>query len=168
MDVSATNGRRTVRRFGIEDVYELYTIRMSLESLAVRHSAERLTDDAIDAIDGFLSDMVAVAKTPTLPGHDFQADFRFHEAICKPAGLPRLLRLLTGTWLQTRALLHHLDITRVYPTADELDGAVNDHARILAHLRERDAAASEAAVTQHLQLRRDHLIEALRRHGGIA
>ncbi|MGH2819327.1 MAG: GntR family transcriptional regulator [Actinomycetota bacterium] len=168
IEVVPTSGRRVVRRFDVDDIYELYTIRVALESLSVRHAAERITVAQLRNLESLLAAMgkaKTMARTPA--GRDFEADFRFHEAVCLASGLDRLHLILSGLWLQTRALLRHLDAAGIYPTGEELDQVVGDHAQVLTALRAHDAAAAEAAISDHLRLRRDHLVEAVRSRGGI-
>jgi len=168
IEVVPSSGRRVVRRFDVNDIYELYTIRVALESLSVRHAAERITASELRHLESLLAAMGKAKTTARIPaGRDFEADFRFHEAVCQASGLDRLHRILSGLWLQTRALLRHLDAAGIYPTGDELDHVVDDHAQVLAALRAHDAAAAEAAISDHLRLRRDHLVEAVRAGGGI-
>ncbi|MGH2382785.1 MAG: GntR family transcriptional regulator [Candidatus Limnocylindria bacterium] len=168
VEVVPTSGRRVVRRFDVSDVYELYTIRVELESLSVRHAAERITASQIRHLEALLTAMNKAKTMAHKPaGRDFEADFRFHEAVCRASGLDRLHRILSGLWLQTRALLRHLDAAGIYPTANELDQVVDDHAQVLNALRAHDAAAAERAISDHLRVRRDHLVEAVRARGGI-
>ncbi len=168
IDVVPTSGRRVVRRFGVDDVYELYTIRVALESLSVRHAAERISAAELRRLEALLAAMGRAKTSGRTPaGRDFEADFRFHEAVCMASGLDRLHRILSGLWLQTRALLRHLDAAGIYPTGNELDEVVDDHAQVLDALRAHDPAAAEAAIAGHLRLRRDHLVAAVRASGGI-
>jgi DNA-binding GntR family transcriptional regulator len=168
IEVAASSGRRTVRRFSVDDIFELYTIRMSLESMAAGRAVDRISDGDLERLGAHLAEMEAASHGPRSPVHDYSADFRFHEAICRAGGMPRLVRLLEGVWLQSRALLHHLDAAGLYPTADELVGAIDDHSMILARLRDGDVAGCEEAVRRHLEIRRDHVIDAVRDHGGLA
>jgi len=167
VDVVPTSGRRVVRRFDVDDVYELYTIRVALESLSVRHAAERITASQLRDLETLLAAMARTKTARTAAGRDFEADFRFHEAICLASDLKRLHQVLSGLWLQTRALLRHLDAAGIYPSPEELDQVVDDHAQVLAALRAHDADAAEAAISEHLRIRRDHLVGAVRSRGGI-
>lgn len=163
IDVVPSSGRRVVRRFDVNDIYELYTIRVALESLSVRHAAERITDPELAHLESLLTAMGKAKTSARSPaGRDFEADFQFHEAVCRASGLDRLHRILSGLWLQTRALLRHLDAAGIYPSGDELDEVVDDHAQVLAALRTHDAEAAGEAISEHLQLRRDRLVEAVR------
>ncbi len=167
VEVVATSGRRVVRSFGVDDIYELYTIRIALESLSVRQAAARLTANELSVLERLLEQMRRTSATPGTTARDFESDFRFHEAIARASGLPRLHRHLSGLWLQTRALLRHLDAAHIYPTGDEVLGVAEDHAQVLAALRRRDAQEAEAALSRHLEVRRDHLIDAVRVRGGL-
>lgn len=162
LDVSPTTGRRTIKRFEADDIHELYSIRMSLESLAIHQAAERITEEELSELDRLLEQMMQAARSTESPALGYEADFRFHEVICRAGGMPRVMRLLSAMWLQTRALLHHLDRVRVYPSGDERLDVTQDHETIRDCLRQRDPDAAAAAVEAHLRVRRDRLVEAVR------
>jgi DNA-binding GntR family transcriptional regulator len=151
-------GKKTVVKFGVEDIEELYSIRAELEGLAHREAAGRIGPAQLREVAELLAQMSA-----SLSGKheaNLAADFQFHEVVCQAAGLPRLLRILRRLWLQTFALVRQLDLAGVYPDTDEVGRVYHDHAAILAALREGDATACERAVVRHLLRARDSLLSA--------
>jgi DNA-binding GntR family transcriptional regulator len=162
------NGRRIVTAFGIDDVAELYTVRAALESLAARSAAERIGDDDLAELRRLQGQMESVAAEarPWQP-RDFEPDFRFHELIARVSKMPRLQGQLSTLWIQTWALLQQLNAAGIYPDQTEDVMAFTQHHEIIAALAARDAQLASAAVERHLTERRDHLIAAVRQHGGL-
>ena len=157
VDVSPTNGRRTVKRFGIPDIHELYTIRLALEPLGARLAAERISDAQIRHLRTILAEGHDAAQADDTVGR-LAAEFRFHALICEASGITRLAQLLTNPWLQTRASLVQFEAEGTRPAGDEV-GTPGSHALILEHLANRDPGASEAALAEHLRSVRDALVE---------
>ena len=82
VDVSPTSGRRTVKRFGVQDIDELYTIRLALEPLGARMAAERISASDLRHLSSILPD-----KADDADGDDHMAGlaahFQFHAGICE-------------------------------------------------------------------------------------
>jgi DNA-binding GntR family transcriptional regulator len=91
----------SVRSFSYEELWETYTVRAALESLAARLAATHLTDDDADRLQGILDEMMEAARQ-----HDrdrlIELDNRFHETILRISRnqtLHRLWKTLQfGTW----------------------------------------------------------------------
>ena len=162
------NGRRIVTAFGIDDVAELYTVRAALESLAAGKAAARIGDADLAELRRLQGEMESAASEarPWEP-RDFEHDFRFHELIARVSSMPRLQGQLSTLWIQTWALLQQLNAAGIYPDQTEDVMAFKQHHEIIAALEARDAELAAAAVEGHLTERRDHLIDAVQRHGGL-
>jgi DNA-binding GntR family transcriptional regulator len=160
VDVSPTNGRRTVKRFGVQDVDELYTIRLALEPLGARMAAERISASQLRQLSSILPGSTdsadAGGRAALLAAH-----FRFHAAICEASKISRLAQLLKDPWLQTRALLAQLDAAGKWPGAEIDAQGPASHEAILEHLRDRDPEAAESAVSEHLRSVREILLAAI-------
>jgi DNA-binding GntR family transcriptional regulator len=163
------NGRRVVTSFGLEDIAELYTVRAALETLAFEQAALRMTQDELTELRRVQAQM----EEPRDDGRawearDFEADFRFHELVCLAAQMPRLHSQLSTLWVQTWALLQQLHTAGVYPDAGEDAEAFRDHRTLISALETKDPEAAADAVRRHLITRRDHLVDAVERRGGLS
>lgn len=158
LEVDRETGRRRVARFGLDDIYELYTIRAGLEEISASHAALRVTPDVLDELRALQSTMDQMIARPIPSQRDFAVDIAFHRLMCEASGLRRLAAALSPLWAQTRALLHHLHSVGRYndPTEDAL--AYRDHREIVAALARREPQHAAAAVRHHLHDRRDQLI----------
>ena len=160
VDVSPTNGRRTVKRFGAQDIDELYTIRLALEPLGARMAAERISATQLRHLRSVLPDPPDGPGSSGLAARS-AADFRFHAAICEASGITRLTQLLKNPWLQTRALLAQLETAGVRPSTGLDAQGPGSHESIMEHVQARDPEAAEAALAAHLRSVRDTLLEAI-------
>jgi len=162
------NGKRVVVAFGVDDVAELYTVRAALEVLGFRTAAARISDAELEGLAQAQAAMEQAARDRgSWDPRDFEADFRFHEIVCLAARMPRLHAQLSTLWIQTWALLRQLHAQGIYPDAGEDALAFRDHYALIEALRARDPDRAGRAVEQHLTERRDHLIAAVQRHGGL-
>ena len=82
----------SVRSFTYEELWETYTVRAALESLAARLAATHLTDEGADRLQGILDEMMEAAAH-----HDrdrlILLDNRFHETILEISGNRTLYQL---------------------------------------------------------------------------
>jgi DNA-binding GntR family transcriptional regulator len=91
----------SVRSFTYEELWETYTVRAALESLAARLAATHLTDADADRLQGILDEMMEAAHRQDRD-RLVQLDNRFHEMILKISRnktLHQLWKTLQfGTW----------------------------------------------------------------------
>jgi DNA-binding GntR family transcriptional regulator len=91
----------SVRSFTYEELWETYTVRAALESLAARLAATHLTDADADRLQGILDEMMEAAHRQDRD-RLVQLDNRFHETILKISANKTLHQLWKslqfGTW----------------------------------------------------------------------
>jgi DNA-binding GntR family transcriptional regulator len=91
----------SVRSFTYEELWETYTVRAALESLAARLAATHLTDDGADRLQGILDEMMEAAHQQDRD-RLILLDNRFHETILEISGNRTLYQLWKtlqyGTW----------------------------------------------------------------------
>jgi DNA-binding GntR family transcriptional regulator len=136
-----------VATFDRRDVTEIYSLRITLETLAVQLAAAVGTDDDWDRMAAALRDLTdaLAAGDPIAAG---EADMRFHRGIVAAARHERLARAWDAFADQTLLLLR--DLSRVDP---DIQSATGGHDDIVDALRRRDGGLAE-------QLLRDHLVAA--------
>ncbi|MFO1539236.1 MAG: GntR family transcriptional regulator [Chloroflexota bacterium] len=145
-----------VARLSVEDVEELYAVRIALEGLIARVAAERLTDADVRALDAAFAAMEACAGAGDRDGF-IAADRSFHRRLYAVAGRPRLLARIIDLWdASTRAQ------PAVHGSWATLADAVADHAPLLAAIRRHDAPGAEAATREHLERAAGNVLAALR------
>jgi DNA-binding GntR family transcriptional regulator len=91
----------SVRSFTPEELWETYTVRAALESLAARLAATHLTGDDIEALQSILDEMMEAANRQDLD-RLLQLDNHFHETILQISRNKTLYQLWKtlqyGTW----------------------------------------------------------------------
>lgn len=141
-----------VSRLAVEDLYELYDVRIFLEELLTRYAVPNCTADDLGRADDVLRQMAAERDPPRW----LALNREFHATLCRPSRRPRLLRLhdelriASDRYLRVSlALLSRFDI------------AQREHEQILDAYRRRDADAAAALAGMHLRQVRDMIAEFL-------
>jgi DNA-binding GntR family transcriptional regulator len=148
-----------VARLSIEDVEELYAVRVALESLIARVATARLTDTDIDELRSRFGAMQAAERRDDQAAF-ITADRAFHQHLYELADRPRLLVRILDLWdasNRARPLL--------YESWLPIKDAVTDHEPLLRAIESRDPAAAEAATRAHLEGAARRVLAALRARG---
>jgi DNA-binding GntR family transcriptional regulator len=168
IEVAAGNGRRQVATFATGDIADLYNVRLALESFTAGQAALRIAPESIEKLERLQDEMEALSPWSDRPStRDFGVDFDLHRIIARESGSPRAVTALQPIWNQTHALLRHLHSISVYADAVEDAASYRDHRAIIAALARHDAEGSRCAMVEHLTVRRESLIAALERRGGL-
>ena len=137
------NRRGRVSSFSIDDLEQLYAMRIVHESLAIRITVPRFTQNDIDALADCLRRMEALA------GHDLRqwqaVDREFHFTLVAHAG-DRLMRTI-------RDLYDHADRYRwlyIKGVPRALSIAAEEHKRIAEACEAGDAALAASQLARHL------------------
>lgn len=134
----------TVRTFSEYELYEVYTVRASLESLAARQAAPRLKDEHIAQLQAILDDMRAAAHAGD-QDQMVRIDNQFHKKILQIAGNKLLHRLWEtlqfGQW--TIFTTAHSELGLVFLT--------ERHVPLLEALATRDADKAAEAMRRHIE-----------------
>jgi len=139
--VSYPNRGTVVAELSPEDIEEVFLIRITLETTALRLSVPNMTDSdfrkAVAVLDQTDND-------PN-PAQSAELNWAFHESLYAPAGLPRLLNIIR--MLHNHALRYHLV---GFIALDFKRDSQSGHRKILEACRRRDQDCAVAALTQHL------------------
>jgi GntR family transcriptional regulator, rspAB operon transcriptional repressor len=134
-----------VKELTPRDIRDLYEVRESLETMAVRLCVER----ADDTIIGKLRELIA-AQEEALNANDLQrfsvSDTAFHLALAEGAGNGLLLQQLTVIHEKIR-----LTRGREYTVPNWLKYSIDEHSRVLSALERRDATIGIAEMTYHIR-----------------
>jgi len=145
-----------VARLSIEDVEELYVVRVGLEGLMARVATERLADADVEELRGCFATMRQTEAADDRPGF-IAADRAFHQRLYEAGQRPRLLARILDLWdASTRAR------PILYEAWATLEDAVSDHEPLLRAITLRDPQAAEAATRAHLEGAASRVLAALR------
>jgi GntR family transcriptional regulator, rspAB operon transcriptional repressor len=148
----------SVSLINVGRVKEFSLIRMSLESLIVRHAAVRFDGHS----NLILSDLIR-QQTSTLEGPDLieniAVDSQFHRAIAQISGLAATWALLQHA-MDEILRVRHLTVRLLRPLREPID----EHLAILDALNTKNPDLCELALKAHLQSSYRHIVRALEQH----
>lgn len=142
----------TVAPIELDEIAQLAEYRETIETAAARLAVQRASDEQLDALADELNDTADTSAA----GESVQAGGDFHGRLAELAGNPffstaiaaSLRRLERTRWLEARS--------------PEARGHAHDeHLRILAAVRERDADAAAQLIAEHIRGTHERLRDAL-------
>ncbi len=138
------NGSVYVPTLTMERIDELTKIRTSLEGLAAREAAVKVSDHDVAEARSINDMLVAADEEEDYPSL-FGLNWRFHFLIYQAADMPQLLRMIEGCWLMTGSYLN-----MIYPDYGRRSDGINNHNRIIEALEARNPDDLAAAVCQDI------------------
>ena len=148
---------KVVSTLSARDAWEVYSLRATLEAMAMRLAIENRADDLIAELEEVVADMrragasADYSKLSTL-------DVRFHEAVCRASGHQRLSAAWRGMSDQIRLLSQQVIDTQYRDLADVPDR----HQRLIEAIRAGDPAAADQEVRQHIDSVAERVTRTLR------
>jgi len=121
----------------------LYEVRLLMEPFAARCAAERMSPEALAAAEA-LADSMEPAATRASYDRFADQDAELHDRIAEGSGNP----LIRGSLARLHSHLHIFRLRFHTVVATE---ALNEHARLLKALRDRDAVGAEGAMREHIE-----------------
>lgn len=146
-----------IATLGDEHLVHLFEVIAALEAEGGRLACQRVTPDALAEIQGMHYRMYAHFLRQELPAY-FALNQAIHNAILAASGNPVLVA--TYGSLAGRITRGRYMANRMRP--DRWQTAMDEHEGILAALVRRDGPALGALLAQHLQNKRDIILEAIR------
>ena len=133
-----------VARISVVDLEDLYRVRISIETLAVRLAAERFTAEDSTRLSQTLEDYLdAHSRGDEARGREAHAEF--HLGLYAISGSRWLMRTIPPLW--DAADRYRRMSTRLRGTVKERH---REHEQILEHCQNRDPEAASAALEEHL------------------
>jgi DNA-binding GntR family transcriptional regulator len=148
-----------VRRFTADDLRNLYEARQLIELHALSRGF------AENRVDAAFADALAALQTKLLAHRALGSDAGLTDALAQDRAFHGLLVSLANNrtladWHDRVMMQTHT--VRVYSLASyPMQRLADEHAAIIAAVRQRDAAAAHAAVQRHLGLSRDEILSRL-------
>jgi DNA-binding GntR family transcriptional regulator len=145
--VTPNAGARVVR-LTLDDLRELYWLRLAIEPSAIALSAPRLGDDALGMLRAAVAEMEDLARVGTAAQRWLAADERFHATALSEVGMPRVREEIQALWTRAAAYRSALG-EALYP--DRLELVHYEHRLLLDALERRDGRDAEAVLGVHLR-----------------
>ena len=138
---------------------ELLRIRVALEGLAVEEAARRIRGEDVDRMEELNRRFAAEMQRRQADGARlWRINKDLHFILYEAAGMPALLPLIEGLWLQIGPVLHLSLRMRANANARGRNPAPNWHKRMILGLRRRDAAAARRGLVGDLTSAGDQIL----------
>jgi DNA-binding GntR family transcriptional regulator len=164
--VSLPNKGAVVRSLSAQDVYDIYDLRVRLESLAAERAARDPRPDQLSVLEKANEDFAELL--PSFVGSDLQSvreieavNRRFHQGFIDMADSWRLNQLLERT---VHAVLVFQNFQSYEP--EELERSLLFHQLITQAIARREAGRAGNLVAEHILLGRDILVDRRRASPG--
>lgn len=150
------NRGAVVAQMSQQDVADTFEVIAGLEGQSGALAAQRIADEELAEIRALHYEMMAAYTRRDLPTY-YSINAQIHTLINAAARNP----VLTQTWRTVNARLQAL---RFRSNVDETKWkrAVKEHERMVQLLAQRDAEALRELMTQHLEHKRDAVLELMR------
>ncbi|HXX92629.1 MAG TPA: GntR family transcriptional regulator [Planctomycetota bacterium] len=147
------HGRACVRTFTDEDVHEILSLRATLQTMAARLAAARLTDEDLGRLEAIL---VRTSRTVDLTEFS-RLDAAFHDEIVAIARHRQLVRVWNDLRAQMELWLARLHRQRDRARHDVRKATLQAHRKMLDTLATRRPEAAAELMERHCQSWTEHL-----------
>lgn len=148
-------GRGYVRRkFDVQEMKDLYELRLGIERECCAYAAKRATDEQIEALAVYLDHSRSIpADTPVT--ELVRLDEGFHQRLAQMTGNGEMERMMT--WMNRRIRF----MRWISMEGGRRDATQKQHTALLDALRRRDEQAMMALMGSHISLRQDQIVDAV-------
>lgn len=126
----------------VEDSEEIAPIRVALEGLAIRMAVPRLTDQDIAHLEGLVDTMEQAWKEMNLPLVR-RSNYNFHIFLYRASGSQILCNMIERLWPRFAT-----DVLWMIPNRTQR--SLDQHRVLVQAIRNRDAEAAAAVMTEHI------------------
>jgi len=141
------NRGASVAQRAAEDLDEVYTLRVAIETLATRRAAQFATTAHLVELQTVVDTMTEFAERGITEQEAAELDIRFHDLIYASSNHRRLVQ----TWETLRPQIHILLLNRNVAHEDFRDYLVKGHQWILDALARHDAEGAVVTIEDHLR-----------------
>jgi DNA-binding FadR family transcriptional regulator len=139
-----------------EELLDLLNVHKALDGLAAAEAAAHCTSEIVQTLEEICAEfdrLVAAEEEPSRLERISELDIRFHETIAQASSSP-LIEQLVGE------LNRYLVDSRIaFAMRSRPAGSASEHRAILRAIAAGDAAAAQAAMTEHVETVRRELLE---------
>jgi DNA-binding GntR family transcriptional regulator len=127
-----------------KDIQDVYLIRATLESLAVKLAAKNVSVEELEKIEGIYKQMVQAAKKKDLSLY-FQLNQEFHGSVFSASKNEKLTKILDNLGKQTLRFRYY-----TLSTPGRLEGSIDNHRRLVDALKSRDSRLAGRLRTKQI------------------
>ena len=150
-----------VVEFSPEDVVDLFTLRMVLESMAARYAAPLITDETLTQLHKNLQQAATLTRQEQMAERR-RLNAEFHLSICRASGRRFLIHQVEALWNSFPSVMLYEGMRRQETLAlERLERESREHHALVVALEARDEARVEAVMRQHIQNLSEELAQVL-------
>ncbi len=144
----------TVRKLSRQDLFEVYTVRGALESLAATLAADRITDDEISELENICEEMIKASEEGDIPKR-IKLNINFHETLIRTSDNKLILKLYEylqfGSWSMMTGTLSTMDPVMM----------AKRHQKVIDAIKSRDHERIDHAMREHIETGSKPVFESL-------
>jgi DNA-binding GntR family transcriptional regulator len=138
-----SNKRILANRLSVEDLCEIYSIRIPLEEIAIEKCFEQVNKQLLERLEELHRQMI---KSDVTGAEWFSTNRSFHMTLHEMAGSRRLFSILQGLWNSTGPYL------RIFSDSKRAVNRANrEHAMLLEALKSGNRLQAKRILRKHLQ-----------------
>ncbi len=141
------NRGATVARLSLEDLDEVYSLRLALEQLAVQQAIKNAETDYFDQMQAVVNEMQACLDRGITTQEAARLDINFHELIYQASHHTRLMNV----WSNLRPQIHVFLLSRNVVNTDYREVLVSGHQKLLDLIRAGDEPQAIHMLQLHLR-----------------
>lgn len=134
-----------VRTISVQEIDDLYEVRLSLELTSIELACRKADDAGLARVKALVDTMVREAATQA-QDERITSDLELHTLICELSGNAHLRRIFQNTQTELRMIIALIDAVYHDPAV-----VASLHYPIVDALQKRDAEAAKAAMRVHLE-----------------
>lgn len=142
-----------VRGISVDDIIDIYNIRINIEGLAIEKAIDKADDEAISELEEIL-DLQEFYASKGDYEKSMRMDSRFHGCIYKMCGSPPLTDILCNL---------HNKIQRFrktsFSSSSRAKNATDEHRQMLEAIKMRDSERAVALAKRHTENAKENLIK---------
>jgi DNA-binding GntR family transcriptional regulator len=154
--IKQPNRGAAVARLSREDLDEVYSLRMALETLAIRLAIRNATPAQIQAMQGVVDEMAAALDQGMTKPKAADLDINFHEILYQAAAHKRLYEF----WLMLRSQIYIFLLWRTVANADWRDLMLPGHQELVDLIKAKDEAQAQKCIEGHLQIAYERILRS--------
>lgn len=146
----------TVASLSLDDITELYEMRMALEPLAGYRGVKRINDEEIQElieVQNKLEDISKLDKDSRDVKQIYQYNRLFHQTLYSSSKMKRLCKTIDGIWDS----IAYLRLQSVYNSDEYLDSMKKEHQGYIECIKNRDADRVRKLIHDNLKSHYDKL-----------
>jgi DNA-binding GntR family transcriptional regulator len=157
-----------VVEYSPEDILDMFHIRLTLESLAVRYATPLISEEDLETLERNLEEALQYTREEQMAKRR-ELNTEFHLTICRASNHRYLIRQIEAMWVWFPSTMSYEGMRRQEELSQErLTQEYREHLAILSALKQKDVSLVEEEIQRHIKNLLQELMEVLGISGELA